>query len=716
MSRPNRLHRELPFIGRLLALTALATTVCLCLQPTPAQAHPAPFTIDQVLRAPFPADLTAADHGNSVAWVLNIRGSRNVWIANTARGGDTAHGGDPKPHALTHFCCDDGFDLGELAWSPDTQWLAFTRGETLEGDRPANVTSAVTGPVPRKVWVVSTSDGTQHEIAAGHSPKFSPDGKHLVFLDKGTLLSTGPTGQEPPEPLLVDEGEITAITFSPDGQRLGFVSERARHSLIGVYDFTTQHIAWMSPSLDHDSDPVFSPSGTELAFIRAPNSSGDPFATHRSGPAWSVWIADPHTGQAHCLWRAEPGPGSLYRPTLSDQNLFWTRENDLVFPWEKTGWLQLYALPTKGGTPRPLTEGAFEVAHLTSSPDRSHIAFSSNQADLDRMHVWTTESSAAKSSAIQHAPASIEDAPQFTADNTLLALQSDATQPLQPVVLEDGHWHPLASDSLPASFPKQHLVQPQGITFPAKDGQISHAQLFLPKDPTQRHAALLFFHGGPQRQMLLGFHPMDAYTWMYALNQYFVAEGYIVLSVNYRGGIGYGLEYREAEHFGPNGDSELNDLLGAIAYLQARPDVDPKRIGIWGGSYGGLMTGLGLARAPAALAAGVDYAGVYNWSTFLTAVGLPIPTPEQAQRAVQSSPIATIDAWKSPTLIVQADDDRAVPSTQSSELLEDLRARNVDSEQLVLPNEMHDLTRYASWMSFFTAADRFLGKHLQNPQ
>src|ERR1700683_3350955 len=178
--------------------------------------------------------------------------------------------------------------------------------------------------------------------------------------------------------------------------------------------------------------------------------------------------------------------------------------------------------------------------------------------------------------------------------------------------------------------------------------------------------------------MLLGSPPMDAYTWMYALNQVFVSEGYIVLSVNYRGGIGYGLDYREAVNFGPTGASELMCLLGAISYLQARPDVDPHRLGIWGGSYGGLMTALGLSRASGALAAGVDYAGLSNWSTFFTSVGASLPSPEATRRAVESSPIATIDAWTAPVLVVQADDDRDVPSQQSSELLEDLRAHHID--------------------------------------
>jgi dipeptidyl aminopeptidase/acylaminoacyl peptidase len=190
-------------------------------------------------------------------------------------------------------------------------------------------------------------------------------------------------------------------------------------------------------------------------------------------------------------------------------------------------------------------------------------------------------------------------------------------------------------------------VTPEAVTFRADDGHEAHAQLFTPQDHNAKpRPAILFFHGGPRRQMLVGFHPMGAYNWMYCLNQYLVAKGYIVLSVNYRGGTGYGLDYREADDFGPGGGSELHDLLGAVAYLKARKDVDPAKLGIWGASYGGLMTALGLARAPDAFATGVDYAGVYNWATFLTSIGLPPDTSEATRRAVDSSLIATIDRWR----------------------------------------------------------------------
>src|SRR5438309_11712290 len=143
--------------------------------------------------------------------------------------------------------------------------------------------------------------------------------------------------------------------------------------------------------------------------------------------------------------------------------------------------------------------------------------------------------------------------------------------------------------------------------------------------------------------MLLGFDPKRTYSWIYAFNQYLVAEGYIVLSVNYRGGTGYGLDYREADNLGPGGGSELNDLLGAITYLQGRQDVDSHRLGIWGGSYGGFMTALGLSRASDSLAAGADSGGIHDWSTLLSLAGAPIDGANANRRAAEGSPIATID-------------------------------------------------------------------------
>ena len=687
----------------LACLLGAAAVIRLC---AVAEAHPAAFTIAQVMQAPFPTSLTVASRARAVAWVFDTQGRRNVWVV------DAAHG--MKARALTRFSDDDGFNIGELTWSPDAQRIAFTRAQTLEEERPANVTSAPHGPTPRAVWVVSAAGGDAHQIGAGHSPAFSPDGSRLVFIDKETIWTVPAAGTAAPQPLVVDNGQIVSVTFSPDGRRLAFVSARRQHALVGVYDIAAQRIAWMSPSLDQDASPVFSPNGAQVAFIRVPLQTHEEFVSRRSGQPWSIWVADAASGEGRRIWKADEGAGSVFHATLSDANLLWTSSGTLVFPWEKTGWLQLYTVPATGGAAAVLTSGSFEVAHMALSPDRAHLVFSSNQDDPDRLHVWTV-APGGKPPVRAGGGATIEDQPQWAADGTVFALQSGATQPLQPVMLNQGHWQALAPELIPASFPQSQLVTPESVTFPARDGQTTHAQLFLPRPlkGSVRPPAILFFHGGPQRQMLLGFHPMDAYNWMYALNQYFVAEGYVVLSVNYRGGIGYGLDYREAKDFGPDGGSELNDLLGAISYLQARKDVDPQRIGIWGGSYGGLMTALGLARASDALAAGVDYAGLYNWATFFPSVGLAMPSAEATQRAVQSSPIATIDQWRSPVLVVQADDDRDVPPQQSSELIEALRVHHVEHDELIVPNEIHNMARYASWMQFFGATDRYFAAHLE---
>jgi dipeptidyl aminopeptidase/acylaminoacyl peptidase len=124
------------------------------------------------------------------------------------------------------------------------------------------------------------------------------------------------------------------------------------------------------------------------------------------------------------------------------------------------------------------------------------------------------------------------------------------------------------------------------------------------------------------------------------------------------------------------------------------------------------MTALGLARASDAFAAGVDYAGIHNWSTLLSSVGEPIDGRDANRQAVESSPIATIDQWHSPVLLVQADNDSVVPSQQAAELIEGLRSHNIEHDVIMIPNEIHDMARYSSWMMLFNAADVYFDRQL----
>jgi dipeptidyl aminopeptidase/acylaminoacyl peptidase len=245
--------------------------------------------------------------------------------------------------------------------------------------------------------------------------------------------------------------------------------------------------------------------------------------------------------------------------------------------------------------------------------------------------------------------------------------------------------------------------------------------LFASGGATAAHAkpAVIFVHGGPPRQMLLGWHYMDYYSNAYAVNQYLAAHGFVVLSVNYRLGIGYGRAFHQPEHASFAGASEYQDVVAGARYLQSLPGVDPARIGLWGGSYGGYLTAMGLARNSDIFKAGVDLHGVHDWSALLDAfLGKPAGRYEKGDReaamnvAWTSSPDATIDGWKSPVLLIHGDDDRNVPFAQTVDLARRLDARNVDYEEMVLPNEIHGFLLHSTWVRADEATAGYLARKL----
>src|SRR5437588_5439275 len=324
-------------LGKFRLWSAAAACAGLLLTES-STAHPAAFTLNDVMQAPFPSHMLAAPTGAAVAWVFNAKGCSNIWVA------DPSHGA--KARQITPYTKDNGFDIAELAWSPDTKSIAFTRGQSLEDETPANVNNSPQGPMPREVWVVATAGGVPHKVGAGDFPSFSPDGSRLLFVDKKKILTVAASGDGDAQPLLIDQGTVDSLTWAPDGKRLAFVSHRGGHSLIGVYDFVDQTIVWLSPSLDYDSSPAFSPDGARIAFVHVlAQKIPSAFFSQRSGRPWSIWTADVKTGQGRRVWTADAGPGSAVRPTGSPTNegpelpsatnLFWTNHHDLVFPWER---------------------------------------------------------------------------------------------------------------------------------------------------------------------------------------------------------------------------------------------------------------------------------------------------------------------------------------------------------------------------------------------
>jgi dipeptidyl aminopeptidase/acylaminoacyl peptidase len=261
---------------------------------------------------------------------------------------------------------------------------------------------------------------------------------------------------------------------------------------------------------------------------------------------------------------------------------------------------------------------------------------------------------------------------------------------------------------LPERFPRDRHVIPENVTLTADDGLEFYNQLFLPPDlrPGEKRPALVFVHGGSRRQMLLGYHYMHFYHWAYAINQYFANQGYLVLSVNYRSGIGYGKEFREAPGRGRRGNTEYRDVLAAGLYLQGREDVDPERVGIWGLSYGGILTAQALARDSDVFAAGVDIAGVHLWGDSLD--------PEAV--SYQASSISEVENWTSPVLLIHGDDDRNVDFSQTVGLVQALRANDVYFELIVFPDEVHDFLVFDKWLQTWDATEDFFDRFIRNKE
>ena len=687
---------------------SVATLVTLCCAQS--NAARATFTLDQVMSAPFATSIIAAPTGAKVAWLLNEHGHRNLWVAQSP---------DWKGHKLTSFQEDDGQEIDDVSWAHDASFLLFTRGGDFEmGRENPNPSIMLTKP-DQSIWSVALDGTPAKKLTEGHEAAVSPKGDIVAFVRAGQLWTMKPSGDGAVN-AATQLGSIGTLRWSPDGSLLAFVSTRHEHAFIGIYDPAGKTIRYLDPSVDRDSSPLWSPDGSRIAYLRVAAETRDfSFGPQREAEPWSIRVANLRDGRAKEIFHATPGVGSVFSGVVAESQLFWSPDGRIVFPWEKSGWRHLYSISESGGAPLELTPGEGEVEHVSQLSRTGKLYFSANFADIDRRHVWSVDSDGNRPPTQVTSGEEIEWEPAPAADGSaVLLLASSYNQKSHAAILTASKGsQPLAPETEPSEFPAASLVKPQQVIFTASDGMQIHAQLFLPPNAgTGRHPGLLFFHGGSRREMLLGFHYMFYYSNAYAMNQYLASQGYVVLSVNYRSGIGYGMNFREALNYGATGASEFNDVTGAALYMKSRADVDPARLGLWGGSYGGYLTALGLARASDLFAAGVDFHGVHNWNEVIENFKPGYDTQRQAEAArlaFDSSPLASVKTWRSPVLLIHGDDDRNVPFSETVHLVEALRKQNVDFEELIFPNEIHDFLLHRDWVTAYKAAAEFLDRKLQ---
>jgi dipeptidyl aminopeptidase/acylaminoacyl peptidase len=674
-----------------------------------ALAQQGEIPIEKLMSAPYPGGMSAAPSGGLVAWVLNDKGVRNLWVAAPP---------DYKGRQLTQYTKADGQDIGGIVWSRDAATIFFSRGSgPNRAGEIANPTSDPAG-AEAAVWRVAVTGGTPVKVGAAASLVISPDGATMAFVRRGTIWTAPVAEGGTATQVATIRGALGSLAWSPDGTRILFASNRGTHAFVGILNLVSRTITWMSPSVDTDQSPVWSPDGRQVAFLReAATTKRLIFTPDRSGEPFSIVVADAATGKGRTVFRADTGRGSLHREIVGAQ-LTWAAGDRLVFAWEKTGWTSLYSVPATGGAPTLLTPGEFEVEYVTFTPDRKEVVFNSNQDDIDRRDIWRVGVAGGPPRPVTSG-ADIEWQPAVTSDGGAIAFLKSGTRKPAHAVIQVGAAAPteLAAGTIPADFPMQGMVDPQPVIITSTDGLRIHAQLFLPAGakPGDKRPAAIFFHGGSKRQMLLGWNYSSYYANAYAMNQHLASKGYVVLSVNYRSGIGYGLNFREPLNYGASGGAEYQDVQAAGMYLAGRADVDPHKVALWGGSYGGYLTAMGLSRASDLFAAGVDIHGVHDWNVgirnFVPTYN-PLENPERTRRAFNASPMASVDGWRSPVLVIHGDDDRNVQFVETVTLVEALRDRGVEVEQLIFPDEIHGFLRWDRWVEAFKASAEFLDRRL----
>ena len=689
-------------------------------------------------------NVTISDDGGVVVFVRGSAPNRDGWVANPSH--DPA-GGKREIWAVRTTSGATAFRIAEGSapeLSPDGRFVLYVKNEP--GDVPAGAvprTQIFRARVSPVAPVTAIDKGEAPFITAwgsNSSPRWSPDGSRIAFVSNRTNHSfIGMYDVATRSVTYVTPGvDFDALpTWSRDGKQIAFTRRPGlpfgRQGQGGAGAASLGNPA--GPAGRGGSAGVCGSVGGEGGrggggrFGGAPDTAsavdrrfpGLCRATFRGGYTLSLMVADVPRGNVDHIAESTVEPREIWHnqpndPVFNNINrLFWG-DGHLVFPLSPSTdeWDRYWSVKLDGSTTKPIllttTDGMIEDAtSATLSPDGSTLYYCTNARDIERRDIWAVPVAGGTPRQVTSGDG-IETYPQpLGSGRQVGVLYFDARQPASVgLVPAAGGKARVIFPTLPKDFPLDAHVVPEVVRIKAPDGLEVPNQLFIPKDlkPGERRPAMIFVHGGPVRQMLPGYHYMQFYHWAYAYNQWLANQGYVVMSVNFRSGVGYGRSFRQAPNTGRNGNAEYQDVLAAGKYLQGRPDVDPARVGIWGLSYGGVLTSQALARNSDIFVAGADLAGVHLWGSSL----------DTAAVSYRSSAIAAIDTWKSPVFLVHGDDDRNVDFAQTVGLVQLLRARDIYYELMVIPDDLHESMLHGLWLDTWTRIGKFLHRFVWEKQ
>lgn len=682
------------------------------------------FEIDELLRMPRIGNYVTNDRSD-VAWVEIQGPATSILIARAP---------EYSTKVLYTYNDNEGLPIQLIGFGVNDQ-VVYSRGRT--GFNPAHTAFFR----PRAVFSISESQKAPSSLIADvddgfAAPMISKDGKTLFYARGGDVRKLNLQRPANPTSVFSVRGNVVDIRQSPDGQKLGFVSNRAKYrrgkyTFVGVYSLGRKSVTYMEPGLGNDQDIAWAPDSKRLAFVRfgyEPKTWR--FSNHTEGAPFDIMVADADTGQGNAVFTSQPGYGSrfngfganFYTGLGGYGSLAWLADGSLIFPYEKTGWKQLYAVSANGGAVRQVTRGKFEVDRMVASTNRQQVFYLANsETDLARLGLYQLDvGEGLKPVQISFNEVGAMPLALMALPNGGLVYEFAGGQtPIRLVIYtKDLGAKMISTGPKPDGPMTQRMPEPEIIELKARDGLVLQGVLYKPADirGKRRHPVIVNSHGGSRYQQ----RPVwsDSLFQSSAL-RYFAGKGYFVLSLNFRSGTGYGLDFREPESYGGRGAGDTKDFIDAAEFLsKTYPEIDPDRMAMFGHSYGGHNVTNALARSDI-FAVGVSSAGVGDWvvemeKDFDEVLQFNIPQRYELEKlAFESSAISQIDDWgEEPLLLMHGDNDNSAAMQQSIELYHALRRRGIEAEAVAFPGESHGISVHKNRIRYIETMDNFLEKHL----
>jgi dipeptidyl aminopeptidase/acylaminoacyl peptidase len=565
-----------------------------------------------------------------------------------------------KKEKLPSFDLQDRQSAVDLMLSPDESHVFILIGERPAGSKntivPNYVTeSGYTEDIPGRSYVGDTQDRRLLAVLNVKTGK-------TVWADS----SFAPPAADAETP--VPAAETPAGNTPPPGRR----AER--------------EIRWAMPVLSADGRRV-------VAGARSADNKERWFVTLDQDTGKTTVIDDLKDD----AWVREPGPGALTLEFLPD-------DRRIAFLSERDGWMHLYTLDVaaENAKARQLTSGKWEVSSAEISRDGRKFYITTSEVHPGERHVYTLPIDAGDRVRLTTMAGS-NDATVSPDESTLALVRSYSNKPPEVYLMANrpGAEARQVTTSPTAEWRSFNWIDPKVITYAARDGVDVYARLFTPEMIGARRdasrPAVVFVHGAGYLQNAHRY--WSTYFREYMFHNLLAARGYVVLDVDYRASAGYGRDWRTAiyRHMG---GKDLEDIVDGAKYLIAKEQVNPKRIGLYGGSYGGFITLMAMFTTPDAFAAGAALRPVTDWARYnhgYTSNILNLPQRD-AEAYRKSSPIYFAEGLKGALLICHGMVDTNVHFQDSVRLAQRLiELRKENWELAVYPVENHAFTEDTSW-------------------